>query len=322
MTTQDSSTKSGSIPPSSLSHDFYAAVARYSAKYRDTSVVIKFGGELVSDDQALRAIATQAINLKSLGANVVLVHGGGKQIDDQIAQAGLTTRKVDGVRDTTPEVMDITKGCLAALNEKITSFIDEEARALGSNVRAWGMGGHDGGVISAEPMFEGTLTGRINHVKSEKLEMIMLDSTIPVIYPICAGKVKPRLNVNADDVASAVAIALNAERLVLCSDTCVLDQNKKRIAQIGISEVKGLIEDGTLQGGMTNKVKSAADVVESGRVKGVVILNGKDPLSIANELLSDEGAGTLILKKTEQPKPAASTAFEQKAKAARAYTPA
>lgn len=281
--------------------DFYSAVSRYNKMYRDQTVVIKFGGELINEDAALRAIYKQAITLKNFGCNSILPHGGGTQIDEHLIRAGLESRKIDGVRDTTPEALEIIAACMSELNTRLTRIFREVSLEIHSDVTPWGMGGCDGSTIIATPKFDGTLTGKVTKVDAAMLAAISAGNNVPIIHPICAGEDTPMLNVNADDVAAALAQAMGAKRLILCSNTYVKDKQGNRINRITDTEVDGLIADGTLTGGMIAKVKAAAKVVESGAVEGVVIIDGKEPLAVARELYSDEGSGTLIVKSTAKP---------------------
>lgn len=264
--------------------------------------VLKFGAEIIADAPALAAIARTAVQLKSAGKDVVLAHGGGNQVDEKLNAAGIpVVRNATGVRLTTAEAMEIMIPCMQELNAQICAVIDAEAQAQGASVRAVGRGGSDGALVTARPKFEGTLTGDVLRVDAAQFEALLQDGGIPVIHPVCAGEDAPHMNVNADDVAGGIAMALGARRLVFCTNTYVRDKQDQRISTIYESQIESLVADETLKGGMANKVRACAEVVRSGRVGGVVILDGKNPQALARELGSDDGAGTLILAAPAKP---------------------
>lgn len=280
-----------------ISPDFYSAVAQNAAKYRDKTVVIKFGGELVEQEAVMRNLMKQAITLKNFGARVILVHGGGKQIDAELEKEGITPRKIDGRRDTDFPTLEVTHRCLNELNRQIVNFFHDEAARLGANVAAVGLGGNDNRLIVAVPFKEGsdTRTGRISFVDEAKLAHLADQNTVPILHPICMGRDGACFNVNADDVAAAIAVALKAERLILCSNIPgVLDKQKNKIPDIATDQIQGLIDDGTVSGGMIPKIEAAAAVANHPDVGGVVILDGANPKAIETELLTNDGAGTLI----------------------------
>lgn len=284
-----------------ISDNFYTVVAQNAARYRGETVVIKFGGELVEKEHVLRNLLKQAITLKNFGARVVLIHGGGKQIDSELEKAGIEPKKIDGRRDTDFPTLDVTHRCLNELNRQIVNYFHEEGSRLGANVAAVGLGGNDNRLITAVPFKDGsdTRTGRIESVDTVKLAHLADQNTVPILHPICAGKDGACFNVNADDVAAAIAVALNAKRLILCSNIPgVLDKNKNKISEITTDRVAGLIADETIKGGMIPKINAAAEVADNPNVGGVVILDGANPKAIADELLTENGAGTLIRKLT------------------------
>lgn len=282
-----------------ISPEFYQVVAKNAAKYREQTIIIKFGGELVEKEDVMRNLMRQAITLKNLGARVLLVHGGGKQIDNELTAAGIEPRKIDGRRDTDMPTLDITHRCLNELNRQIVNYFHEEASRLGANVAAVGLGGNDNRLITAVPYWDSvdTRTGKVAHVDRVKLSHLADQNSVPIIHPICAGKDGLCYNVNADDVAAAIAIELGAMRLILCSNVKgVLDKKKQQIMELTTDRIQSLVDDGTITDGMIPKVNAAADVARNPNVGGVVILDGANPKAIETELLTDEGAGTLICK--------------------------
>jgi len=244
----------------------------------------------------VRAIVKQAINLNNFGAKVVLVHGGGKQITDELKAAGIEANFEDGVRLTDAPTLEITDKCLNTLNRQIAVIFQQEAAKLRANVFSQTMSGYDGGIVFASPKFEGYLTGTAEGVNAEYLEGITSRQTVPIIYPICLGENGQRMNVNADEVAASLAKGLGAERLIICSNTAgVLDAQMERIPQLTKESMQELISSGVITDGMIPKVKAACDVADHPSVGGVVLLDGNDPTSVERELLSDVGAGTLFL---------------------------
>ncbi len=288
----------GEIP--NMSRDFLEEMSKNVARHAGKIQVIKIGGEVVEDDNAIRHQARQVISLNNHGAKVIVVHGGGVQITQALEQAGVKSEFIKGVRNTSAEAVEITQQCLDALNKKILRIFAEEVEAMDAEVEARGFGGYEDGIIEATPVFEGTRTGTVSSVNADKLKERFTGSKGPAvqfIYPICLGEDGGFMNVNADDVAAAVAIAMDADRLIICSNIPgVMDKEKKVISKIETGTIASLVEDGTVSGGMIPKLESAANVVANSRVGGVVILNGKDPSAIERELFTEEGGGTLIVK--------------------------
>ncbi|MCI5060832.1 MAG: acetylglutamate kinase [Alphaproteobacteria bacterium] len=277
--------------------EFRRAVARYAVecatKYRGETIILKFGGELVAQPDVVDTIMEQAVMLKSFGANPILIHGGGNQIDQELQKAKIKPKKRDGVRDTDAQTLEITDRCLADLNRELGIACCNKANK--KNISAFPMAGYDGGIIKAVPKFENSQTGSVTLVNVDRLNVLMDNQTIPIIYPICQGENGLRMNVNADEVAASLAMALGARRLIICSNTQgVLDKNGNRIAQIDTSQVEELISAEVITGGMIPKVRACKNVAEHPNVGGVVILKGDQPDAIERELLSEEGSGTLI----------------------------
>ena len=262
--------------------------------------VIKIGGEVVEDDQSIRHMVRQVIDLADAGANVVVAHGGGVQITKALEAAGVESKFVNGLRDTSEAAVGITQQCLQSLNDKIMRIYAEEASAKGVDVPARGLGGFEEGIITAVPVFENTRTGDVKIVDAVKLHAALEKTPVLFVYPICRGEDGGFMNVNADTVAADLAIALDADRLIICSNIPgVMDKNKNVISKIETNQIQSLIDDETVSGGMIPKLQSAAEVVTNSRVGGVVILNGKDPSAIERELFTEEGGGTLIVKSTD-----------------------
>jgi len=281
-----------------LGNDFYAVVGANAARYRDKFIVIKFGGEIADDEQALNNLLQQVITVKNFGGRPILVHGGGKQITEMLAEAKIENKFIDGIRETSPEALVITERCLKALNAAILQRMVKIAETLESKISPIGRSAAMASTVVAEVMpgfDEGSRTGKITTVHAQKLRELTDDVSIPIFYPICHGKDGGTMNVNADDVAAAMARAIGAQRLILCSTIPgVLNKDGQVISELTTDKIESLIQDGTINNGMIPKIRAAADVANNPRVGGVVILDGRDGVSLTKELFSTEGAGTLI----------------------------
>lgn len=275
----------------------------YTSKYRDEAVVIKCGGEVVDNPAAVDDMLMQAMELRHYGCNVIIVHGGGKQINQYLEDAGVTgpaERDEDGDRICSEAELEASFRALQAINQSLADRLNTLAAEYKSPVVPEYTSGYNRGLIRVDVKHEGKFTGKVNGNGVDLSYFGGLESkdnlVIPIIYPICMGPNRERLSVNADDVAAEVAMAVGAKRLIYCSTIPgVLDAQKKRIAQIRPDEVEPLIEAGVVTDGMKKKVRACRDVVQSGKVEGVVILDPRTPGNIRRELLTDEGSGTLFL---------------------------
>lgn len=276
----------------------FNAGTAHADQYRGKSVVIKFGGALAENDDVIRNIARQAAFLTTeMGARVVVVHGGGKQINQALEDKGITPRRdpATDLRITDAATLDVSDAALRTLNGRITRLFQDVA-----DVQAMGMAGYDARVVQSQPLnhFTGEAVG-VDAGLLDHLTGFAGRHVVPVIYPICHSLSpvdgEARLNVNADDVAAAIAAAMKAERLVLCSDIPgVLDKNKILLPDLTIEDIDALIADNTVTGGMIAKVKAAAQAAQALDKGGVVILDGRKENVILNEFLLESGAGTLI----------------------------
>ena len=281
-------------------------IVKFREKYRVEVIVIKFGGALAEEDDTIRNIGKQAAFLaESVKARVIVVHGGGKQIDNALLEKNIEPKKdtATGLRITDLPTLDVSDSALRALNGKIVRLFQEAS----TDFRAVGMAGYDGQLAQAE---------KLNHYTGEATEINvkylnhLLDydaGVIPVIYPICknqnADTGETRLNVNADNLAAEIASQMKARRLVLCSDIPgVLDKDGNLLTGLTSEDIDKLIDDGTVTGGMTAKLKSAAKAVEILPSGGVVILDGRKDNAILTEFLYEKGAGTLIRPAKKGPK--------------------
>jgi acetylglutamate kinase len=274
-------------------------------RYDEKTVVVKYGGHAMGDEQMARDFARDMILLEQSGVNPVVVHGGGPQIGAMLSRLNIKSEFAAGLRVTDKATMDVVEMVLAGLiNKQIVGFINNEGG------RAIGLCGKDGNMVTASKVTRTVVddstkletevdlgfVGEPASVDSRVLEAVLGRELIPVLAPVCNGVDGQTYNVNADTFAGAIAGALKAKRLLLLTDVPgVLDKNKNLIPQLNVSQIHELIADGTITGGMIPKVETCIYALEQG-VEGVVILDGKVPHAVLLELLTDLGAGTLITR--------------------------
>ncbi len=270
-------------------------------RYDEAIIVVKYGGHAMGDEAGARDFARDMVLLEQSGVNPVVVHGGGPQIGAMLAKLGIKSEFADGLRVTDKATVEVVEMVLAgAINKQIVGLINNEGG------RAIGLCGKDGNMVTAQKVVRVEQDGKTPvdlgfvgepaKVDSTVLEQVLGRDLIPVLAPIAQGAAGETFNVNADTFAGAIAGALGAKRLLLLTDVPgVLDRDKNLIKQLRISEIPGLIADGTITGGMIPKVETCIYAIEQG-VEGVVILDGKIPHAVLIELLTDHGAGTLITR--------------------------
>jgi acetylglutamate kinase len=266
-------------------------------RYDDAIVVVKYGGHAMGDDKVARDFARDMVLLEQSGVNPVVVHGGGPQIGAMLGKLGIKSAFSDGLRITDRATMEIVEMVLAgSINKQIVGFINAEGG------RAIGLCGKDGNMVTASKLPQTSsdvdlgFVGEQAKVDKTVLDQVLGRELIPVLAPVAQGEDGETYNVNADTFAGAIAGALNAKRLVLLTDVQgVLDRDKNLIKQLRVDEIHALIADGTITGGMIPKVETCIDALEHG-VEGAVILDGKMPHAVLIELLTDHGAGTLIIR--------------------------
>ena len=274
-------------------------------RYDDATIVVKYGGHAMGDEARAREFARDIVLLEQSGINPVVVHGGGPQIGAMLAKLGIKSSFAAGLRVTDKPTVEIVEMVLAgSINKQIVGMINAEGG------HAIGLCGKDGNMVIARKA-EGPLAigadGHDEHidlgyvgepaiVSTRVLDQVLGRELIPVLAPVCMGEDGATYNVNADTFAGAIAGALKAKRLLFLTDVPgVLDADKKLIEQLSADEIRGLIADGVITGGMIPKVQTCLYAIEQG-VEGVVILDGQQPHSVLVELLTDGGAGTLITR--------------------------
>jgi acetylglutamate kinase len=262
------------------------------------TVVIKFGGNAMVDEELKSCFAQDIVLLKQVGVNPVIVHGGGPQIGKLLEQIGKQSRFIEGMRVTDNETMDVVEMVLGGqVNKQIVALINRHGG------RAVGLTGKDGGLISARKMQLGGIEsdsndlGQVGEVESiDPRVVMMLDNGdfIPVIAPIGVGADGTSYNINADLVAGELARVLGAEKLLLLTNTAgVLDPDGKLLTGLSAAETEDLIASGVIHGGMLPKVRCALNAVKGG-VATSQIIDGRIRHAVLLELLTDSGVGTLI----------------------------
>ena len=269
----------------------------YIRKFFNKTIVIKYGGHAMVDDELKKDFARDIVLMKYVGINPVIVHGGGPQIGGLLAKLGKESRFVKGIRVTDNETMDVVEMVLVGkVNKEIVGLINH----FGG--RAVGIGGKDGGLIKARKMqIKGEEMGYVGDVESIDPAVIRTleeNDFIPVIAPVGGGDESSTYNINADTVAGKIAIALKAEKLILLTDVAgVLDANKKLISALTLSEARSLITKKVAVGGMIPKLQCCMEAVASG-VNRAHIIDGRVEHAILLEVFTDAGVGTAIgLKK-------------------------
>lgn len=273
----------------------------YIQRYAGKTLVIKYGGNAMVDTELQAAFARDVTLLKLVGINVVVVHGGGPQIGKLLDQLGKESRFESGMRVTDSETMDVVEMVLGGLvNKQIVSLINKHGG------RAVGLSGKDGDLIRARKLeltqdvhldAEIIDLGHVGEVASIDISVVRMleeDKFIPVIAPIGVGEDGASYNINADLVAGKLAEVLQAEKLMLLTNTPgVLDKDGELLTGLTAEDIDKLIKDGTIYGGMLPKIDCALDAVRSG-VKSSVIVDGRVPHALLLELFTDVGVGTLI----------------------------
>lgn len=266
----------------------------YIQKYYGKTIVVKYGGNAMISEELRQAVISDIILLHLVGIHVVVVHGGGPEINEMLNKIGKKSEFVDGLRYTDQETMDIVQQVLCGrVNKNLVATLNRKGG------RAMGLCGMDGGLFQARQL-DGKygLVGEVVEVCPDPVITALKNDYIPVVSTVAQGiDADTAYNINADTAAAKLATALGAERLLLLTDVRGLLRDPKDestlIQELNVSAVPGLIKDGVISGGMIPKIECCVEAVRSG-VHSTVILDGRIPHSILIELLSDEGIGTLL----------------------------
>jgi acetylglutamate kinase len=268
----------------------------YIQRFHGKTIVVKYGGNAMTDPELENSFARDIVLLKTVGLNPIVVHGGGPQIGDLLTRIGKESKFIDGMRVTDAETMDVVEMVLGGLvNKSIVNLINQNGG------RAIGLTGKDGNLIRARKMLLNKMdesgkpaaldighVGEVAGIKTDVVEMVIGSDFIPVIAPVGVGDEGESYNINADLVAGKVAEALKAEKLILLTNIPgVMDKDKNVLTGLSTQDIDDLIADGTIYGGMLPKIACALDAVKGGVISAHII---------------DEGMGTLITNRKDKKK--------------------
>lgn len=275
----------------------------YIQKFKGKTVVIKFGGNAMIDEDLKSSFARDIVLMKLVGINPIVVHGGGPQIGDLLKRLNISTQFIEGMRVTDSETMDVVEMVLGGqVNKGIVNLINKHGG------KAIGLTGKDGSFIQAKKInLRKTSTenisseiidlghvGEVSSIDPAVVNMLCNSDFIPVIAPIGVGEDGCSYNINADLVAGKVAEELNAEKLLLLTNTAgILDKKGELLTGLSSNDIDNLIDDGTIDGGMIPKTRCATDALKGG-VSSVHIIDGRVNHAVLLELFTDQGVGTLL----------------------------
>jgi acetylglutamate kinase len=297
-------TSDNSLEKGELQARLLAEALPFMQRYENKTIVVKYGGHAMGDISLGRAFARDIALLKQSGINPIVVHGGGPQIGAMLSRMGIESKFEGGLRVTDQKTVEIVEMVLAgSINKEIVALINAEGE--------WAIGlcGKDGNMVFAEKarktikdpdsnierVLDLGFVGEPVEVDRTLLDLLARSEMIPVIAPVAPGRDGHTYNINADTFAGAIAGAVQAVRLLFLTDVPgVLDKDKNLIKELSVSEARRLIADGTISDGMIPKVETCIEAIQRG-VEGVVILNGKTSHAVLLELLTEHGAGTLIV---------------------------
>lgn len=280
--------------------EILAQALPYIRRFHGKTLVIKYGGNAMTDPALQQDFAEDVVLLKLVGMNPVVVHGGGPQIDEALTRLGKKGTFIQGMRVTDAETMEVVEWVLAGeVQQDIVGLINH------AGGKAVGLTGRDGGLIRARKLkmvdkndpsktHDVGHVGEIVSIDPGVVKALQDDQFIPVISPIGFGEDNESYNINADLVAGKLAEVLSAEKLLLLTNTPgVLDKSGQLLTNLSAREIDELFADGTLSGGMLPKISSALDAAKSG-VNSVHIIDGRVPHALLLEVLSDSAYGTMI----------------------------
>lgn len=272
---------------------FHKQALAFAGFYQDKIIVIKYGGFALSNQKIVKSFAKNISLFNQLGLKVVIVHGGGPQIEKEMQKQKIKDQEYQGLRVTNKKILSIVKKIIGReLNPMIVKNISQ------SGGKAKSINGITKKIIQAKKILNGKIgfVGTPSNLNKGYILELLKKGTVPVISPLGYDKLGNTYNINADTAAGYVAEKLKAERLILLTDVVgVLDNKKKLIAALNEKKASKFIKNGTIKGGMLPKIKTCFNIIKKG-VKGVVIIDGRNPNATILELFTKKGAGTLISK--------------------------
>ena len=275
--------------------DLLIEALSYIQRFRNQIIVIKYGGAAMIEEALKTSFAQDIVLLQSLGMQPVVVHGGGPEVSKVIQSLGQEVTFVDGLRVTTAENLKVAEMVLSGnLNKEIIAHL----QTFGG--KAVGLSGKDGNLIQADKKKHASgidlgYVGTIRQINPELLHLLMREQFIPVVSPIGMGISGETYNINADTVAAAIAVALEARKVIFMTDVDgVLSDGKELISYLDTATAENLIANKVISGGMVPKIQAALDCVKA-NVRSAHIINGTDPHSVIAELFTDQGIGTQIV---------------------------
>ena len=264
-------------------------VKKYLDKYHDEFIVIKCGGSVLINQELFNIFIQDISTLKKLGLSPIIVHGGGKRINNKLSELNIKSNFIKGLRVTDDTTINVVEDVLIEFNKEIVNALKNK------NCVAKRITSKEYNIINIKPESKKLgFVGIPTKIKTSVLKEIVKNDEIPVIAPLGLNDKDQTFNINADTAAGSIAKELKARRLLIISDVeGVLDEDNKLIVEIDSAKAKKMINEGIISGGMIPKINNCLDVASNG-VKGVVIIDGRKNHSMLFELLSDKGSGTLI----------------------------
>ena len=264
-------------------------INKYVKKYKDETIVIKYGGNVLIDRNIFDNFIKDISILNKLGLSIIVVHGGGPRIKRELEKSNIPTKFIKGLRVTDDKIIDLVEKVLVEFNNDIVNSLNEKGyKAISINTKSKN-------IIKVKPENkELGFVGIPEKINNDVLNELINNNSIPVVAPLGLGENNQTYNINGDTAAGAIAKSLKSRRLLLMTNVeGVLDKKKELVSEISTSKILKMIKDGTITGGMIPKINTCLDSVNNG-VRGVVIMDGRKPHSILSEIFSDTGAGTLI----------------------------
>ena len=264
-------------------------INKYVEKYKDETIVIKYGGNVLIDRNIFDNFIKDIGILNKLGLSIIVVHGGGPRIKRELEKSNIQTKFIKGLRVTDDKIIDLVESVLVELNNDIVNSLNKKGyKAISINTKSKN-------IIKVKPENkELGFVGSPEKVNNDVLNELINNNSIPVVAPLGLGENNQTYNINGDTAAGAIAKSLKSRRLLLMTNVeGVLNKKKELVSEISTSKILEMIKDGTITGGMIPKINTCLDSVNNG-VRGVVIMDGRKPHSILSEIFSDTGAGTLI----------------------------